>query len=382
MEKRVLVIATVPSMIGQFNMNNIKLLQDLGYEVDVAADFNDTSIWPPERIEKFRKDLEQLDIEQFQIDFSRSIFKLNRHVESFKEVLKLIRERNYSFIHTHTPIASSIVRLAAHKTGTKVIYTAHGFHFYDGAPIKNWVIFYPIEKWLSRWTDVLITINKEDYKRAAEHFHAKKTVYIPGVGVDIQKFAPGRAGRERIRRELGVIDNQLMLLSVGELNENKNHEAVIRAISGIPQLTYVIVGKGELSNRLEAVAADLGVDLRLTGYRTDVADFYEAADAYILPSIREGLNVSLMEAMASSLPCLVGSIRGNVDLVDEKGGYLFRPENKAEIRDRVEKIIQMPIEDRQSLGEYNLRKIRSFSLLTVQTITSEIYKGYEHLLKV
>lgn len=127
---------------------------------------------------------------------------MRRHLNSFRKTVKLIEERKYSFIHTHTPVASAIVRQAAHKTGTKVIYTAHGFHFYDGAPLKNWLIYYyPIEKYYSRYTDILITINKEDFIRASENFYAKKTVYIPGVGVDTEKFAPRQSSREKIRAD-------------------------------------------------------------------------------------------------------------------------------------------------------------------------------------
>lgn len=158
MGKRVLMVATVSSMIGQFYMNNIQILLDMGYQVDVAADFTDVSVWPLERIAKFKDQMAEMGIECIQLDFSRSPLQLKRHYQSYKETVELIKNRHYSFIHTHTPIASVIVRQAAHKTGTKVIYTAHGFHFYDGAPLaplKNWLIFYPIERHFSRYTDVL-----------------------------------------------------------------------------------------------------------------------------------------------------------------------------------------------------------------------------------
>ena len=375
MEKRVLMVATVPSMIGQFNMNNIQILLDMGYQVDVGADFTDTSIWPVEHVQIFKEQMKKLGIECIQLDFSRNPLRVSRHFRSFRESVRLINERKYLFIHTHTPIASAIVRKAAHKTGTKVIYTAHGFHFYDGAPLKNWLIFYPIEKICSRYTDVLITITKEDYERANKKFSAKKTVYIPGVGVDTERFAPRQSGRERIRTELGIGADQIMLLSVGELNENKNHETVIKAIRKIKNITYVIVGKGELTDNLKQIAADNDVDVRLVGFRRDVADFYDAADIYILPSIREGLNVSLMEAMASALPCLCGNIRGNVDLVDEgSGGYLFSPSSVENIREIVEKSVKLTKEERQEQGDYNMKKIRSFDLQTVENAMSQIYR--------
>ncbi len=361
------MVATVPSMIGQFNMNNIQILQELDYIVDVAADFSDTSIWPAERVQIFKDQIEKMGIECIQLNFSRSPFKLKRHFDSYKETMKLLRKRNYHFIHTHTPIASAVVRLAAHKTKTKVIYTAHGFHFYSGAPLKNWLIFYPIEKYLSMFTDILITINKEDYLRAKEKFHAKKVVYIPGVGVDIERFKPVKNCRKKIREELGLRDDQIMLLSVGELNENKNHEAVIKAIKGM-KITYVIVGKGDLKERLYSVANEYNVDLRLMGFRNDVADFYDAADVYVLPSIREDLNVSLMEAMASRLPVACGNIRGNTDLIDD---CLFSPLNIEEIKEAIKKAI----DSREKLGERNLKTIQSFNLQTVEKSVYEIYRG-------
>lgn len=372
MNKRVLMVATVPSMIGQFNINNIHLLLEMGYTVDVASDFTDTSVWPKERIGVFKQDMKNLGIECIQLDYSRNALKLSRHIASYKETLELLKDKKYSFIHTHTPIASAIIRLAAHKTGTKVIYTAHGFHFYKGAPFKNWIIFYPIEKLLSKYTDVLITINQEDYKNALNKFKAKKTIYVPGVGVDTQKFTPRKSGREKIRKELGIDNDRLMLLSVGELNQNKNHESVIRAIQGF-DITYVIVGKGELKESLEITAKECSVDIRLVGFRTDVADFYDAADVYVLPSIREGLNVSLMEAMASGLAVACGNIRGNIDLI-ENTDVIFSPTTISEITFALTNAIKQ----REILGLKNLEKIKTFSLETVNALMLELYKNIEN----
>lgn len=367
MKKRVLMVATVPSMIGQFNMNNIKLLHEMGYQVDVAADFTDTSIWPEERTKRFKNQMMEMGVECIQLDFSRNPLAFSRHISSYKETLKLIRNREYAFIHTHTPIASAIVRLAAKKTNTKVIYTAHGFHFYNGAPLKNWIIYYPVEKWLSKYTDVLITITKEDYRRAKERFHAKKTAYIPGVGVDTVRFAPSKTGREKIRTEFGFKDSDIVLLSVGELNKNKNHTSVIKAITGL-DIIYVVVGVGERKSELEQVARENNVDLRLTGYRTDIADIYNAADVYVLPSIREGMNVSLMEAMASGLAVACGNIRGNTDLIDDKR-CLFAPTDLGQIRQAITEVLA----HREVFCRNNLEKIRSFDILTVNRLTSEIY---------
>ena len=169
--KKVLMLATVPSMIGQFNMNNIQILQELDYEVHVACDFKDRSVWTDERVEKFIVQLEEQNVKKIQVDFSRSPLKLWKHKKSYAQLKKLFEDNEYAFIHCHTPIASVICRLVSHKMKVKCIYTAHGFHFFKGAPLKNWVIYYPIEKFLSRWTDIIITINKEDYQRAKEKFY-------------------------------------------------------------------------------------------------------------------------------------------------------------------------------------------------------------------
>ncbi|MDO5325876.1 MAG: glycosyltransferase [Clostridia bacterium] len=369
MEKKALQLASVASMIDQFNIPNIKILQSLGYKVDVVADFTHPGTITKERAEDLKNRLADMNVRVFDIAIPRSLNPRSIST-AYKQVKELLDRENYNLLHCHSPIGGVIARQAARgKEGLKVIYTAHGFHFYDGAPLKNWLIFYPIEKHFSRYTDVLITINKEDYKRAKEKFKAKKTVYIPGVGVDTEKFVPCGSAREKIRAELGLKEDEIILLSVGELNDNKNHISVIKAIAGL-NLVYVIVGKGEKKEELEKAAKECGVNLRLTGFRTDVADFYAAADIYILPSIREGLNVSLMEAMASSLPCLVGKIRGNVDLIDEHGGYLFRPESESEIRTAVENCVA----NRTGMGEYNLHKIRTFDINTVENLITKIYE--------
>lgn len=369
MVKRALQLASVASMIDQFNIPNIKILQSLGYKVDVAANFTNPGTITAERAENLKKRLAEMDVRIFDIPIPRSLNPVAIYT-AYKKVKVLLNTENYSLLHCHSPIGGVIARQTAkykRKDGLKVIYTAHGFHFYDGAPIKNWLIFYPIEKYFSKYTDVLITINKEDYKRANEKFKAKKTVYIPGVGVDTEKFKPNENGRKKIREELRLNDEKIMLLSVGELNKNKNHEAVIRAIEGM-DITYVIVGKGDLSEKLESTAKECNIDLRLIGFRDDVSDFYDAADIYILPSIREGINVSLMEAMASGLPVTCSNIRGNIDLIHD---CLFSPTNTEEIK----KAITTTIERKQELGKENLQIICSFNLQTVESLVFKIYQG-------
>ena len=367
--KKALQLSGKVNMISQFCIPNIKLLQQLGYSVSVESDFTDPGTITRENSDEFRRGLEKINVSVYDISFPRSLNPLLLY-SAYKNTRRIISREKFDLIHCHSPIGAAVCRLAARKerrNGTYVIYTAHGFHFYTGAPLKNWLIYYPVEKILSKHTDMLITINKEDYQRAQRKFKISRIEYVPGVGIDTERFFPGAGNREKIRSELGISDGKIMLLSVGELNKNKNHEMVIRALKGL-DAEYVIVGKGQLEQRLRDVAKECGVSLHLTGFRNDVIDFYSAADVYVLPSIREGLNVSLMEAMACGLPVACSNIRGNVDLIDDP---LFDPKNESELREAVVKAI----DNREELSRKNLERIREYDLKNVEKIMYRLYEG-------
>ena len=188
---RALILASVASMIDQFNMQNIQLLLDNGYAVDVACNCKVGNSISDERVQDLIKRLSEKEVSVIDVPIPREITNVKEIIKSLKQVKKMCDENHYNLLHCHSPIGSVVARLAAknaRKHGTKVIYTAHGFHFYKGAPKINWLIFYPIEKFFSRLTDVLITINKEDYAFANKHMNARQIEYIPGVGVNTEKF--------------------------------------------------------------------------------------------------------------------------------------------------------------------------------------------------
>lgn len=380
MDRKALMVATVASTIGQFNMNNIKILQNMGFEVHVACDFEDQSVWTRERVDTFLEEMKCLGVSYYQIDFSRNPISVKKHLTAYKQLKKIFADNQYEFVHCHTPVASAICRMVAHKMNTKCIYTAHGFHFYKGAPLKNWLIFYPIEKVLSRWTDVLITINREDYRRAEKQFHAKHTEYVPGVGIDIKKINSEKTGREDIRRSLGVSENDIVLLSVGELSPRKNHEVIIRAIQKIDNrnIKYFICGQGNLEEKLKILVHELGLDrqVQLLGFRTDVYELYHAADLFVFPSFQEGLPVALMEAMACDLPCVVSNIRGNNDLIEDGiNGYLCPPDDVAEFVTGIEKLINNG-QLRKQFSQENRKKIKDYDIRIIDESMRKIY-SYE-----
>jgi glycosyltransferase involved in cell wall biosynthesis len=268
--------------------------------------------------------------------------------------------------------------VAAHQTGTKIIYTAHGFHFFQGAPLKNWLLYYPVERFLSRWTDVLICINREDYDRARRSFHAGHTVYIPGVGVDTEAFcSTNEADAWQKRKELGIGAEDIVLLSVGELNKNKNHQVVIRAMKecNLCNLHYIIVGRGRLAEKLKKLSNRLGMEARVhvAGFQENVRLFYGMADIYVQPSLREGLSVSLMEAMAEGLVCIVSDIRGNIDLIEaEKGGYLCSPGDANAFAEKITTLSNSK-ELRSRMGLYNRNKIPEFDEKNINQRMKELY---------
>lgn len=378
--KQALCIASVASNLDNFNRNNVDILLRLGYEVTLAANFHTKEdINSQEKIDAFAKEMRAKGVHVEHIDFSRKVSNLLMQLKSMKQVRKLLKRR-YDFIHCHSPICAAIVRVSARKyrrqCRTRVLYTAHGFHFYKGAPIKNWLMFFPVEYICAYWTDVLITINKEDYKRAKEYFHAEKIVYIPGVGVDTKRFGSYNH-RDEIRKELGIPQEALLLVSVGELNRNKNHSVVIRAVAKVENLNihYAIAGKGLLRDELKALAESLNVgkQVHILGFRTDIPELYSAADICIFPSIREGLPVAAIEGMASGLPLIVSDNRGTKEFQAEDATITCRYDDVDGFAKAILKLAGDPVL-RKNMGEANRIKSADFDASVVMRKMVTLYE--------
>lgn len=365
---RILYVTTISLTMNTFFQPHIEMLVNEGHEVDIACNFNDLPL---------AEGYELLQCKKYQIDFSRSPLSFE-NVKAYGQLKKVIEEGAYDVVHCHTPNASVITRLVCRKlrehNGVKVFYTAHGFHFYKGAPIKNWIEYYPIELLCSIFTDKLITINFEDYAFAKQRMLAKEVYYIPGVGVDISRMNNTMINVSEKKENLEIPSESIILLSVGELNQNKNHVTVIKALAELDNtnIHYIIAGNGNLKNELQELCKELNLENRvhLLGYREDVDELYRISDIFVFPSIREGLSVALMEAMASSLPCVVSKIRGNVDLIDEKGGMLFEPLSIEACKDAIQTIIA---QTSKKFGGYNKEKIKQFSR---EVVNEKIYRIY------
>ena len=380
--KRVLMLASVASMIDQFNMPNIALLQKLGYQVDVACNFIEGNTCSDERVAELKQKLQDMHVRCYQIDFARNIKHMGQNMRALRQVEGLMKQNGYAFCHCHSPIGGVVARIAGHRTRTKVIYTAHGFHFYQGAPIVNWLVYYPVEKMLSRWTDVLITINHEDYKLAKKKFKMKKLTYVPGIGIDTQRECLSQNEKEEKRKELGIPQDAFLITNAAEFTPNKNQKTVIEAIEQLhnPNIYFVMCGIGEKKAELEQYVKEHGLEehIRFVGFRNDLHEILQTSDCFVLSSFREGLSVALMEAMAEGLPVVCGRIRGNVDLIkDGKGGILVLPGEEKDYEEAFRKLYEMKQKEFQkfeNIGLNNRNKVEAFSKETVDPIMKKVYQ--------
>lgn len=375
--KKALIYTSVASMIDQFNRDNIKILQSLGYKVEVACNFEKGNTIDLDQIEHLKKYLDNENVVWHHIPIPRKISSLKEIMTSYRISKALMDAENYALMHFHSPIGAAIGRYAARKSrekGSEIIYTAHGFHFHKGAPLFNWLSFYPIERYLSHVTDTLITINTEDYKRA-QKFKTSKITFVPGIGIDTEKIAQIDINRVHKRQDLDVRPDACFLLSVGELNPNKNHQLIINALAKLQEpFHYFICGQGDERSNLEILVKEQGLEDKVTflGYRNDVLELLNVADIYCFPSKREGLSVALMEAMAAGLPCVASNIRGNNDLIDAHGGFLFELNNDEALLTSLKTLLNSETK-RKSMGEYNLEKIKGFDKRIINKQMKEIY---------
>ena len=373
--KKALLVTTVSGFVPQFEMNNVRLLQERGYEVHYASNFDMPSYGDN------NDRLKGTGIRCHQIAFAREPWNL-QNMSAVRELAALIRREGVSLLHCHTPMGAACARAAAARTGLRnVIYTAHGFHFFDGAPKKNWLIYYPVEKFLSRYTDSLLLINREDYARARKKFSARHTDLLPGVGIDIEAVQRGSAESAGLREELGISPDKRVLLTAGEMIPRKNQALLLEVLRRLnnPSLTLVILGHGKLRDELQARAKALGVEQQVLfpGYRTDVFRFYGMADLFLFPSLQEGLPVAVMEAMAAGLPVVASGVRGNRDLIlPGKGGELLSP-HRATDWEKVVSILLGDCKKREAYGLYNRQRIGAFSREANETKMREIYARYD-----
>lgn len=349
MTAKVLILAAKANMIRQFNQRNINLLQDLGYEVHVATNFIEFGTMSSEENDSLKEWLVNNDVQMHQISFDRGFGTIKSNVSSIIELFRLIKFYKFDFLHVHSPLASVLTRIVAAVENIPVLYTAHGFQFYKGSSILNWMFVYPIEFLLAFVTQGVITINLEDSTHA-RYMPYKTRYYIPGNGVDVSKRLHVESNeklkkRQKIRKSLGIGMDEIVILTVGALTNRKNQKSYLRVIKkfkneGI-KVKYLIVGVGELEQEYRSYISQQGMNdtVKLLGYRTDVSDLNYAADIFLFASRREGFGIAGLDAVVDGL-YIVGSTYGGMkDYIDSASvGVLVNPDNETEIYEELKKL--------------------------------------------
>lgn len=356
-KKLLFVTSLSGKRLNRFMMASVLASKEIGYEFHLACNTNNSNKF------LYAKDCRKHGVILHHIDFNRNPINFV-NIKAFFQLIQLLREK-FDIIHTNTPIGGLLGRIVSIGFKIKVIYTAHGFHFYKGSPLFNWLFFYPVEFLLSFFTDVLITINNEDFE-TSKRLKAKSNYFVPGVGYESSSISRNN--------NKDSISKKVRLISVGELNSNKNHEIVIKAISNFNNVEYYICGEGDRRSHLEKLIKLLGLTkvVKILGYRTDVKDLLNKSHIFVFPSFREGLPISIMEAMDAGLPCVVSNIRGNRDLIDSNGGFLFND------FDGLFFGLKKLINDsnlRFKMGSYNKERLKHFSIEKVVGFHVDLYKS-------
>lgn len=371
MSVKMLYILNLAEKVNNFSYSAMIAAQRLGIEFSIAGNWN----YPDDAARK--ADEEKYGIKIYQVDFIRAPYD-PRNCKAYRQIKAIMEREKFDLIHCNTPIGGIVGRIAAKKLGVKkVIYQAHGFHFYKGAPFVNRTLFYNIEKHFAKYTDVLVTINREDLE-AAKAFRLKKggkLRYVHGVGIDLSVYDGIAEYRAEKREELGLGDEEIAVISVGELNRNKNNITIVQAMAEIKdkRLHYFLCGVGQEETAIRNFASGHGLteNIHFLGYRNDVKELLSACDIFVMPSFREGLSRSLMEAMACGLPCVVSNIRGNTDLVRKGGGWLCSPSSPAEFARAIRSCMDS---DRKAMGAVNMQSVKNYDLGIVIAEWEKIYK--------
>lgn len=373
-KKKILFTASIMAHFRAFHLPYFKWFKENGFEVHAAAKWTGES----------EKELTFCD-KTIEIAFERSPYSI-KNIKAYKQLKQLIKEGDYDIIHCHTPMASIITRLAsseARKKGTKILYTAHGFHFYKGASLINWILYFPMEKLFSKFADVIITINQEDFNAIKDYnFKCSHSFKVPGVGVNTERLlVPSKEIKESIRNEYGYQLNEYILIYIAELIERKNHKFIIDSISilenDIPNIKVIFVGDGKLLNKLQKYAIEKKVDSKIDflGYRKDVGKLIALSDVGISTSLQEGLGLNVAEYMFGGLPVIVSEDRGHFEMVIHgRNGYLY-PQNDIQKFLQYIKELKENIDLRKRMGEEARESIQRFSIENALKEHIKIYKN-------
>lgn len=374
--KKALIITSTAGFAKGFLWHDMQLLQDMGYEVHCAADAKNVTTFDPNTF------FASAGVIFHQISVSPRSPLCIDNLLAAKQICDLLYKENFNFIHCHTPVVGAIVRVVGAPLRflrkTRIVYTTHGLSFYKDGPVKDKIIFGTIEWFCGKLCDAVITINCEDYKMM-HNLKGKNVYYINGIGVDTEKYRTCNINKSQYRAKIGVADEDILILSVGELSERKNHQAIIKALAELKNDRYVLVlcgkateGKGTYDN-LRDLTNRLGVRTIFLGFRQDIPEITNCADIAVLPSLREGLGLAGIEALSAGVPVIGSAVQGIKDYVIEgKTGYLCNPRDYTGLAEKIAMLSDAGV--RECMKPICVRKAEEFSIQVSHKQMSDIYR--------
>lgn len=368
---KLLYILNVANKVNNFSEASMLAALGLGWDFHIAGN------WGYKSELELKADEKKYGIKIHQVDFIRMPLDF-RNIKAFEQIIKIIKAEDIDMIHCNTPVGGVAGRIAGKLCGVnKVIYQAHGFHFWRNAPMINWMIYYPVERILAHKTDALITINAEDYGYAKKmNLRNKgKIFHVHGVGTSIDRFVKPTQERTVIRQTLGLSNQDIMLLAVGDFSRGKNHMFVMQAMQNLPDYyKFYICGDGKLRNEYERFISNngLGARVKLLGYRSDIPDILNAADLFVMPSIMEGLPRAIMEAMAAKVPVICSHNKGHLELI-KNDNCIFKYNSVKEFKF----CISYALANKERIVEDNYSHLQKFTLSRVINELTSIYREME-----
>ena len=375
---KALLLAAMGSVHRQHNKANIKALKEIGAIIYLAANFGTDT--PREKNNtQFVAECKRDGINIIDIPFRRGGFITN--IFQIPVLNKFLKREKFDIVHVHTETGGFMLRLSCliqSKCNTKFVYTPHGMSFWKGSSLKSQLVYRPLERWICSAMDMNLGMNMEEVENL-EQWNKRTAHYVHGVGLDVARMQNPVRSREQMREEFGLTESDKFIASIGELDDNKNHITVIKALAtlGRKDFKYVVCGVGTNKDMLLAEAERTGLkdNVILAGYRSDIPDVLNAADIFVFPSFHEGMPVSALEAMACGLPIICSEIRGNVDIIREgDNGYLFQPSDVETLARKLEYLLD-DAEKRKIMGLKNKENVKDFSLDSVTEELKRIYKS-------
>lgn len=370
MSRKVLFTANTLRHLYLCHLPYLKFFKENGYEVHTATD----------------DDMVLCNVSKsFKLSLKRTPYSF-KNIKAIFELKKILNSEKYEIIHTHTPMGAVVTRMAvklARLKDVKVIYTAHGFHFFKGCPWINYILYYPIEKILSRYTDMIITINNEDYEFAKKYFKTDIR-FVPGVGFNEEKFSNKLSliEQKQFRKSIGLNNDDYVISYVAEISRRKRHNYLLKTISkmDITNEKFLFIGDDSKIRIVKRLITKYKLDgvVKIIGFNNDVSKYLDITDLVVSVSKQEGLPLNVMEAMYKEKTIIVTDCRGNSDLIQHNvNGLVVGLNDKQGLIDAI-KCLKYNKKLAKKLGSNNKSIIGDYS---IKNIMPKMEKIYEELLR-